>query len=160
MSVIPDPTQDDFVACIDDPISIDPVLSWAVLPRCGAVVNFLGTVRDHAEGRSDVVAVDYEAYREQVEPKLAAVAASARLRWPDLGRLALVHRIGRLHVGEASVLVVASSGHRQQAFEVAQFAIDTVKATVPIWKHEHWAGGTDWGTGARPIVDISELPVR
>lgn len=154
-----DPAHDDFVACTDDPLPVAEAISWAVVPGCGAVVNFLGTVRDHTEGRSDVIAVEYEAYRDQVEPKLAAVAQAARRRWSDIGRVALVHRVGRLTVGEASVLVVVSTGHRQEAFEAARFCIDTIKRTVPIWKREHWSGGSDWGTGAQPVVDITAIPI-
>lgn len=152
------PTEhNDWIACTDDPLPISEAMSWVVLPRCGAVVSFVGTVRDHAEGRSDVTEVEYEAYREQVEPKLASVAGSARTRWGDLGRLVLVHRVGRLAVGDASVLVVASTPHRAEAFAAAQYCIDTLKQTVPIWKREHWAGGSDWGTGAQPVAAIAEI---
>ena len=147
----------DWIACTDEPLPVSEAMSWVVLPRCGAVVSFVGTVRDHAEGRNDVTAVEYEAYREQVEPKLAAVAESARRRWSDLGRLVLIHRVGHLAVGEASVLVVASTAHRADAFAAAQFCIDTLKRTVPIWKREHWAGGSDWGTGAQPVADVAEI---
>lgn len=147
----------DWIACTDEPLPVSDAMAWAVMAHCGAVVSFVGTVRDHAEGRADVIAVEYEAYREQVEPKLAAIAGSARQRWSDLGRLALVHRVGRLAVGDASVLVVASTPHRAEAFAAAQFCIDTLKRTVPIWKREHWAGGSDWGTGAQPIAAIAEI---
>ena len=82
----------------------------------------------------------YEAYEEEVEPRLAAIAAEARTRWPDVGRLVLLHRTGDLGVGESSVVVVASSPHRDTAFEAARFCIDTLKATVPIWKRETWDG--------------------
>jgi molybdopterin synthase catalytic subunit len=72
------------------------------------------------------------------------VAATARTRWPQIGRLALLHRVGRLVVGEVAVVVVASTPHRAEAFAAAQFCIDTLKHTVPIWKRETWEGGADW----------------
>lgn len=133
-------------------------LDWSVLPGCGAVASFVGTVRDHAEGRAGVVSVHYEAYRELVVPKLADVAAAARGQWPDLGRLALLHRVGTLTVGEASVLVVVSAPHRATAFDAARFCIDSIKATVPIWKRETWEGGSDWGLGAQPLSAVDDRP--
>jgi molybdopterin synthase catalytic subunit len=147
---------DDWIGLLADPLPVEAAQSWAIRPGCGAVVSFLGTVRDHAADRPDVTAIDYEAYTEQVEPKLAEVASAARGRWPELGRLALLHRVGRLEVGEASVVVVASAPHRAEAFEAARYAIDTVKSTVPIWKAEHWAGGVDWGTDAHQIEAVDE----
>jgi molybdopterin synthase catalytic subunit len=83
------------------------------------------------------------------------VVASARDRWSDLERVALLHRVGDLRLSEASVLVVVSAPHRSAAFEAARFCIDTLKETVPIWKQEHHSGGADWGLGAtsvRPLV--------
>lgn len=133
-------------------------LDWSVVPGCGAVASFVGTVRDHAEGRTGVVSVHYEAYRELVVPKLADVAAAARRQWSDLGRLALLHRVGTLAVGEASVLVVVSAPHRAAAFDAARFCIDTIKATVPIWKRETWDGGSDWGLGAQPLSAVDDRP--
>ncbi len=123
---------------------MDEVSQWAVRSDCGAVVVFTGTVRDHAEGRPGVSSLEYEAYTELVEPRLAAVADAARTRWPDLGRLALLHRIGLLEVEEAAVVVAAGAPHRDVAFDGARFCIDTLKESVPIWKKETWAGGQDW----------------
>ena len=131
-------------------------LDWAVLPGCGAVVSCVGTVRDHAEGRPGVTGIDYEAYAEQVEPRLRAIATAARGRWEELGRAVLLHRVGPLRVMEASVLVVASAPHRTEAFAAARFCIDTLKATVPIWKRETWSGGVDWGSDACDVVGVAE----
>ena len=118
-------------------------------PDCGAVVLFSGTVRDHAEGRDGVEhARRTRPTRSRSSPRLAAIAAEARAPVADIGRVALLHRIGRLELGESSVVVVVSAPHRAEAFEAARFAIDALKATVPIWKHETWADGADWGTGA------------
>ena len=77
-------------------------------------------------------------------PRLTDVATAARSRWPEIGRLALLHRVGRLEVGEVAVVVAASTPHRAEAFAAAQFCIDTLKHTVPIWKRETWEGGSDW----------------
>ena len=101
-------------------------------------------MRDFSEGRPGVTALEYEVYPEQAIPRLRQVADAARRQWPMIGRLVLLHRIGRLEVGEISVVVVASTPHRAEAFEAARYCIDTLKHTVPIWKRETWAGGTDW----------------
>jgi molybdopterin synthase catalytic subunit len=116
------------------------------------VVLFTGTVRDHAEGRVGVTHLEYEAYETEVVPKLAGVAIEARRRWPELGRLAMLHRVGAVDVGEASVVVVASAPHRSEAFDAARFAIDTLKATAPIWKREFWTDGDAWGLGAQSVT--------
>lgn len=126
-------------------------MAWATGPAWGAVVSFTGTVRDHAEGRPGVTGLDYEAYEEQAAAVLDDLAGGARARWPQLGRLVLLHRVGALVPGEASVVVVTSSAHRAEAFEAARWCIDTVKATLPVWKRERWSGGEDWGTGAVPV---------
>lgn len=136
-----------------DVLDVGQIYNWAVIPSCGAVVVFSGIVRDHADGRSDVTSLTYEAYQEQVVPKLEVIANEMRSRWSDLGRIALIHRIGELQLGESSVLVAVSSPHRPEAFAAAQFAIDTLKFSVPIWKQEHWREGTDWGTNSHAISD-------
>jgi molybdopterin synthase catalytic subunit len=107
-------------------------------------VVFTGTVRDHAGDRDGVSSLEYEAYTEQVEPRLAAVAADARRRWSVLGRLAMLHRVGLLGVEEAAVIVAVSAPHRHDAFAAARFCIDTLKETVPIWKKETWGGSQSW----------------
>ncbi|HEY4633842.1 MAG TPA: molybdenum cofactor biosynthesis protein MoaE [Candidatus Limnocylindrales bacterium] len=150
------PAGDTWIALTDSELPVGEVVDWAVRPGCGAVVLFSGTVRDHADGRSGVSRLVYEAYTEQVEPRLAAIAEEARHRWP-VGRLALLHRVGELVVGESSVVVVASTPHRPEAFEAARFCIDTLKATVPIWKRETWEGGEGWGLCAHDVVDVGDV---
>lgn len=147
----------DWVALTHEPLPVGDVAEWVVRPGCGASVTFSGTVRDHAEGRPGVTAIEYEAYAAQVEPRLAAITAEARSRWPDVGRLVLLHRTGPLEVCESSVVVAASAPHRGEAFDAARFLIDSLKATVPIWKKETWAGGEDWGLDAKELVDVSDL---
>jgi molybdopterin synthase catalytic subunit len=132
------------------------VASFVERPDCGATVVFTGVVRDHSEGREGVRSLEYEAYDEEVTPRLATVVAEARTRWPALGRVAVLHRTGLLHVGEASVVVAVSAPHRGEAFDGAEFCIDTLKATVPIWKRETWANGQDWSTCAHMIEEVQE----
>ena len=138
------------------PLPVGEAADWAVRPDCGAVVLFSGTVRDHAGDRTNVTRLEYEAYEEQVEPRLATIAEEARARWPELGRLVLLHRTGPLEVGESSVVVAASAPHRPEAFAAARFCIDSLKATVPIWKREVWEGGEEWGLDAHDLTDVSE----
>jgi molybdopterin synthase catalytic subunit len=156
--VVRNTSADDWVALGDEPLPVAAALEWAVQPHCGAVVLFTGIVRDHAEGRTNVTALEYEAYEEEAAPRMAAIAAEARRRWPGLGRLALLHRTGKLAVTEASVVVVASAPHRPEAFAAARWCIDTLKATVPIWKRETWDGGEDWSACAHPVAEVSEVP--
>ena len=96
----------------------------------------------------------YEAYEVHAEARMAAVVAEARTRWPEVDRVAVLHRVGALAVGEVAVVVAVASPHRGAAFAAAEFCIDTVKASVPIWKHESLAGGAAWGTDASPLVDV------
>jgi molybdopterin synthase catalytic subunit len=120
-------------------------------------VVFSGTARDHSIGRDGVQALEYEAYEEQALPRMAAIAAEARRRWPELGRLALLHRTGPVPLGTAAVVVVASAPHRGEAFDAARFIIDALKATVPIWKRETWEGGESWGLEAQHLVELDDL---
>ena len=144
----------DWIEVTDRPLPVDQALAWATLPSCGAVVTFCGVVRDHSDGRPGVTSLEYEVFTEEAVPRLAEVAASARRTWPSIGRLALLHRVGRLDVGETSVVVVASTPHRSEAFDAARYCIDTLKHTVPVWKRETWAGGTDWGLCAQDIEEV------
>lgn len=142
------PTDDTWVGLSAGPLPVDAATSWVVLPSCGAVVTFVGTARDHAGDRTGVETLTYEAYEEHAVPKLTAVAAEVRTKWPVVGRIALLHRTGTLALGDAAVVVAVSTPHRGEAFDAARYAIDAVKATVPIWKKESWAGGEDWGLTA------------
>ncbi len=137
-----------------DPLPSALVAQWVVLAGCGAVVQFSGTARDHSKDRPGVYLLKYEAYEDQVEQRLAAIAAEMRTRWPDLGRIAMLHRVGEVAVGDPAVEVAVSSPHRDTAFEAARFGIDTLKATAPIWKHESWQGGASWGLEAQHIVEV------
>jgi molybdopterin synthase catalytic subunit len=110
---------------------------------CGGVALFLGTVRDLTDGKV-TVALDYEAYPAMAEKKMAEIEADTRTRWP-VGEIAMIHRLGRLDVGEVSVAVAVSCPHRAEAFAACRHAIDRLKELVPIWKRENWADGqTEW----------------
>lgn len=128
----------------DVPLSVDAAHAYVADPAAGAVVVFTGMVRDHSEGR-DVAGLSYEAWVDRAEHALADLARQVGARWPQARAVWLEHRIGDLAVGEPSVVVAVSAGHRPEAFEAARWAIDTLKETVPIWKREHWRdGGSHW----------------
>lgn len=145
---------DTWVELTHDELPIAAIYDWALDPAAGAVVLFSGTVRDHAEHRTGVTQLVYEAYESEVAPRLADIAAEMRQRWPSVRKAALLHRVGMLGLTESSVVVAASAPHRDAAFEAARFGIDTLKATVPIWKQEHHDAGTDWGLQSQPIAQV------
>lgn len=123
-----------------DPIDYTPLVEEARCNASGAVVLFLGTVRDLSEGKS-VASLDYDAYPPMAEKKLAEVVSEAEGKWP-LQRALVVHRYGSLELGDVAVAVVTSSAHRAEAFAAAQWIMDTIKKVVPIWKKEQWADGS------------------
>ena len=147
------PDGDTWIGLSAASLPVDEAAAWAVRPDCGGLVLFSGTARDHAEGRPGVHRLEYEAYEEQVVPRLRGVAEEARVRWPMVGRIALLHRVGVLEIGESAVVVAVSAPHRDEAFAAARFCIDTLKRSVPIWKRESWTGGDSWGLEAQHIVD-------
>lgn len=156
--VVPPPAA-DWLALSVEPLPTAEATAWAVVPGCGGVVTFIGTVRDYAEGRSDVTGLEYEAYEEQAAACLTAVASEVRERHRGVGRLAILHRIGSLAVTDAAVVVVASAPHRDEAFAAARLAIDATKGSVPIWKRERWGGGVDgWGTDAADLRPAAAVP--
>jgi molybdopterin synthase catalytic subunit len=111
--------------------------------QAGAVVLFLGTVRELTGDRRSV-ALDYDAYSQMAEAKLAELEAEARAKWPVI-QVGIVHRLGHLELGDISVALAVSTPHRQQAFEAGQYLIDRLKVVVPIWKKENWSDGTtEW----------------
>ena len=131
------------VRLTDVPIDYHALTEQVRRDDCGAVVLFLGTVRELTDGRV-TTALDYEAYPAMAEKKLAEVEREARARWP-VGEMALVHRVGHLGVGEISVAVAVSCPHRADAFDACRYAIDRLKQVVPIWKKENWAdGASEW----------------
>lgn len=120
-------------------ISVDEVLDSARRNAGGAVVLFLGTVRDHSRGRT-IASLEYEAYEGMAEKELARVEQEMRERWP-VEAAAIVHRLGVMSVGEVTVAIAVSTAHRKDAFEACRYAIDRIKQVVPIWKTEKTADG-------------------
>ena len=141
----------DWVALTSEPLDARAAIAWATTAGAGAVVSFSGVVRDHAEGRDGVRGMTYEAYEEPATRAMHAIVADMRGSWPELERIAILHRIGDLDLSEASVVIAVSAPHRRAAFDAASYAIDTLKESVPIWKQEHWAGGSDWAVEQHPI---------
>jgi molybdopterin synthase catalytic subunit len=126
-----------------DPIDTQCLLAQVQSPRAGGVVLFLGTTRSITAGR-ETLELHYEAYAPFAQQKLSELVAAAQARWELIG-CAVVHRLGVVLPGEASVAVAVSAPHRAAAFEAARWLIDTLKEEVPIWKQEHWAdGSTEW----------------
>ena len=130
-----------------EPIVLEELIAAVRGDGDGAVATFLGTVRDRNEGRR-VLHLEYEAYGGMAEREMERIAAEARERHA-VSRIAIVHRTGRVEIGEASVAIAVSAPHRAAALEATRFVIDTLKRTVPIWKREHFEGGSVWvGEGA------------
>jgi molybdopterin synthase catalytic subunit len=128
------------IELVTDPIDTAAVLAHVASPEAGAVVLFLGTTRRMTGGR-ETASLDYECYADMARAKLGELEAEARRRWPII-ECALIHRVGHLEIGAASVAVAVSTAHRQAAFEAGQWLIDTLKQVVPIWKQENWSDGT------------------
>lgn len=129
------------------PISMERLARAVRDPKAGAIVVFLGTTRVHNEGRR-VIRLEYEAFAGMAEREMRALVVQARRRW-RVCRVAMAHRTGVVPVGQVSVGVAVSSGHRAEAFAACRWLIDRLKKTVPIWKREHFRGGRVW-IGATP----------
>jgi MoaE-MoaD fusion protein len=125
------------------PVSADELVDLVTVPEAGGVAAFLGVVRDNTAGRR-VVALEYEAHVPMAEAKLKEIGEALHRRFSGVCRAAIVHRVGRLGIGEASVVIAVSAAHRGEAFEACRFAIDTLKQTVPIWKREIFEDGSSW----------------
>jgi molybdopterin synthase catalytic subunit len=124
-----------------DPLSVQQINDLVKRPTDGAVVTFDGIVRNNFEGRV-VRFLEYEAYAEMAEKKLAEIGEEVRGKFP-VGEIAIVHRLGKLQIGDSSIVVAVAAPHRQAAFEACAYAMERVKAEVPIWKKEFFADGAD-----------------
>jgi molybdopterin synthase catalytic subunit len=124
------------------PLSLDALLAEVSGPEMGGVVTFTGVVRNQARG-AEIDHLEYEAYAPMAEKEMRKIHDAVAARWPQV-RLAMAHRIGRLAIGEAAVMIAAAAPHRAEAFEACRFAIDTLKKTVPIWKKEFATSGAYW----------------
>jgi len=130
----------------DDPLDPASIAGSVATGGDGAIATFVGLVRDHNLGRR-VLWLDYEAYAPLAIKAFEQIANESQGSWPG-ARLAIHHRTGRLDIGEASVVIVAASAHRGEAFAACRYAIERVKQIAPIWKHEHFEGGDEWIEGA------------
>jgi molybdopterin synthase catalytic subunit len=127
---------------VSQPIDIAAVSAAVSDPGTGATVTFLGTTRDHNDGRK-VLRLEYEAYADMAIAEMRKIGDAAKEQWP-VAAVAIVHRVGVVPIGEASVVIAVSAAHRRAAFEACHFAIDRLKEVVPIWKKEHFEGGEVW----------------
>jgi len=127
---------------VPEPIDVAAVTAVVARPSAGATVTFVGTTRDHNDGRR-VIRLEYEAYPEMALAEMRKIGEAAQQRWP-IEQVAIVHRIGVVPLGEASVVIAVSAAHRHAAFEACHFVIDRLKEVVPIWKKEHFEGGEIW----------------
>ncbi len=150
------------VALLDAPLSVESLVAALeadarrVGEGCGAVCSFVGVVRATHQGRR-VRHLDYEAYAPLARRAMALIVAEAAEYWPA-GLLAIQHRVGRLEVGEASVVVAAAAAHRAEAFQICRYAIERVKQIVPIWKHEFFEDGEAWVEGS--VADPDDVAAR
>jgi len=135
-----------FVNVSPEPIDLTSLLDFVASPQAGAIVSFVGTVREFSHGKK-VTALTYEAYEPMAKKELMRIAEEMLNRW-RLCKVAIVHRTGTLSVGKISVAIIVSAPHRSDAFEAARYAIERIKEIVPIWKREHFEDGTsEWVEG-------------
>ncbi len=140
----------------DRPISIDDVAARVNRPDCGAIVTFAGVVRG-ITGDMETEHLEYEAYAEMAEATMAQIGAEVKSKWPKIKDVAMVHRVGHMEVGEASVVIAVSSAHRGDGvFEACRYAIERLKEIVPIWKKEVLTTGAHWVEGpyGRPSAEV------
>ncbi|HLB29673.1 MAG TPA: molybdenum cofactor biosynthesis protein MoaE [Dehalococcoidia bacterium] len=129
-----------------EPLDLQPIVQQVRRDECGAVAIFLGVVRNESRGRR-VIHLEYDAYPAMAERVLARIAQEAASRWP-VADMALCHRIGRLEIGETSLVVAVSSPHREEALAACHYAVERIKAILPVWKKEVWEGGAEWIEGS------------
>jgi molybdopterin synthase catalytic subunit len=128
---------------VEKPIEVGAIVTEAFRPDCGAVATFVGTTRIDESSGASVKYLEYEAYRPMADRKLEEIGAELEERW-TVGHVSIVHRIGRVYPGEPSVVMVVASPRRDSAFEASRYAIERIKAIVPIWKREVWSDGYVW----------------
>ncbi len=136
---------------LERPITADELIPHVLTDAYGAVATFSGTVRNHARGKH-VTGLAYEAYPEMAEAEMRKIAAEVYAQWPDC-RVAMLHRIGKLDIGEVSVAIAAATPHRGESFAACEFAINRLKETVPIWKKEAYDDGEVWVEGVAPSAE-------
>jgi molybdopterin synthase catalytic subunit len=141
-------SYNDICQLVRDPIDMPALARYVRAPEDGAIVTFDGFVRNQSHNRPTLY-LDYEAYESMALAKMREIAALLHEKFA-IHRVAIVHRLGRLEIGETSVFIAVSAPHRGAAFDACRFAIDTLKRTVPIWKKEHFEDGAVWADGELP----------
>jgi MoaE-MoaD fusion protein len=145
--------RDDIIELVREPIDPRSLIFHVRAPEDGAIVTFDGFVRNQSHNRTTLY-LDYEAYESMALGKMREIAAELHDKY-GIHRVAIVHRLGRLEIGETSVFIAVSAPHRAAAFEACRFAIDTLKRTVPIWKREYFEDGAVWADGELPPAPLA-----
>ncbi|HVS74088.1 MAG TPA: molybdenum cofactor biosynthesis protein MoaE [Candidatus Acidoferrales bacterium] len=151
------PAAEDTIQLVHEPIDTVALAASVRAPEDGAVATFDGCARNHSRGRATLY-LEYEAYEAMALAKMQEICIELHSRFAIHG-VAMVHRLGRLEIGETSVFIAVSAPHRAPALDACRFAIDTLKRTVPIWKKEYFADGADWADGELPPLP-AETPSR
>jgi molybdopterin converting factor subunit 1 len=149
---------DEACELVREPIHVADWVKWTKAAKDGAVSVFEGIVRNESHGRQTIY-LEYEAYVPMALAKIREIAAHARANFP-IHRVVIVHRLGRMEIGETSVLIAVSAAHRAAAFDACRFAIDTLKQVVPIWKKEYFRDGSAWADGKIPAADAPAQPAH
>jgi MoaE-MoaD fusion protein len=147
---MPTPASADLILLVQKTIDADALVRHVRTASDGAIVTFDGCVRNQSHGRPTLY-LHYEAYESMALAKMREIAAEVHAKFP-IDRVAIAHRLGRLEIGETSVLIAVSAAHRAAAFEACRFAIDTLKRSVPIWKKEYFEDGAVWADGELPPI--------
>ena len=143
--------HDDIYQLVREPIDMAALANGMRAPEDGAIVTFDGFVRNQSHDRPTLY-LEYEAYESMAVAKMSEIGAQLHEKY-RIHLVAMVHRLGRLEIGETSVFIAVSAPHRAAAFDACRFAIDTLKRTVPIWKKEYFVGGAVWAEGETPPQD-------
>lgn len=140
-------SADDFAFNLitDRPIDVQALIGRVAAPECGGLAIFIGTVRNHSKGRT-VRHLEYEAYPEMALKKMNEIALEIKSKWPEVSKIAMIHRTGKLAIGEIAVAIAVTTPHRAEAFTACRYAIDTLKSTAPIWKKEVFEDGDVWAS--------------
>lgn len=147
------PSKDDIYQLVREPIDMAALARQVRAPEDGATVTFDGFVRNESHNRATLY-LDYEAYESMAIAKMREIGAQLHEKY-RVHRVAMVHRLGRLQIGETSVFIAVSAPHRAAAFDACRFAIDTLKRTVPIWKKEYFEDGAVWADGELPPAPLA-----
>jgi molybdopterin synthase catalytic subunit len=146
----------DWIELTRDPLEMQAPFDFVVTPQTGAVASFAGTTRQDTDIEQGAVqSLEYEAFEEAALSRMEEIARKARENWPELVRVAILHRIGTVEVGKPSVVIAASAPHRAQALEAVSYMIDALKQSVPIWKKEKGEKGSRWANAQ----NLSDVPL-